>query len=180
MATAPTPKNDAPQSVSLYNRALPAWAAGVVATAVTVAISLPLRSPDDLVGNTASIGIISVSAAVVLGIIWARLYEFALLSRFWRFAAISLALLFATVVVALIIEPVADISNAATFVAPLAAAMLTLTTLGTPLIQTHASISALRFAVPVLAILTVAAGVVLTLNEVGFNQPPSLSLPPPP
>ena len=180
MATEPKTTSDAPRPASIFDRALPAWAAGVIAAAATMALSLPLRSPDDLIGNAASVAILSVATAAVLGIVWAKLDGSTGRSRLLRFAAINLALLVGTVITAMVIEPVADIANATSFVAPLAAAMLTLTTLGTPLIRSVAPISGLRFAVPILAILTITAGVVLTLNDVGFTEPPSLSLPPPP
>ena len=180
MATETKTTSDAPRPESIFDRALPAWAAGVVAAAATMALSLPLKSPDDLIGNAASVAILSVAAAAVLGIMWAKLDGSTVRSRLLRFAAINLALLVATVVTAIVIEPVADIANATSFVAPLAAAMLTLTTLGTPLMQSFALNQFLRFAVPILAILTVATGVFLTLNDVGFTEPPSLSLPPPP
>ena len=174
--------NNAPTRPSLYDRILPASAAAALAAAATVALSIPLRSPDDLLANTASVATVSAIGAVALGIIWAALDSghATLQQRTRRFAAINAALYIATVAATLVTESIAEISNLLSFTWPLAAVMLGGTTISAPLMQTYAPVKALRFATPILIIAVVAIGVALTLNEVGFNEPPSLSLPPPP
>ena len=174
--------NNAPTRPSLYDRILPAGATGALAAVATVALSIPLRSPDDLLANTASVATVSAIGAVALGIIWATLDRGQADSRQQarRFAAINAALYVATVAATLVTESVAELSNLLSFTWPLAAVMLAGTTIGAPLFQTYAPIKVMRFATPILILAVVAIGVALTLNEVGFNEPPSLSLPPPP
>lgn len=172
--------NDASEQQSLYDRALPASAAATLAAIATVALSIPLRSPDDLFANTTSVATVSALGAVVLGIVWASMASGSLNQRTRRFATVNAVLYIATVGTAFVAEAAAEISNLVSFIWPLAAVMLAATTIGTPLVQNYIPSRTLRVATPVVIIALVTAGVVMTLNEVGFNEPPSLSLPPPP
>ena len=166
----------------LYDRILPATTAAALAAAATVALSIPLRSPDDLLANTASVATVSAIGTVALGVIWASLDRGQANSRQQtrRFAAINAVLYIATVGAALAAEAVAELSNLITFTWPLAAVMLAGTTIGAPIIHNYVPAKALRVAAPILVVAIVTTGISLTLNEVGFNEPPSLSLPPPP
>lgn len=172
--------NDANTQQSLYDRALPASTAAVLAAIATVALSIPLRSPDDLFANTASVATVSALGAIVLGIVWASMASGPLNQRTRRFATINAGLYIATVGAAFVTEAIAELSNLVSFIWPLAAVMLAATTIGTPLVQNYIPSRTIRIATPVIIATLVTAGVVMTLNEVGFNEPPSLSLPPPP
>ena len=171
---------NAPTQPSLYDRVLPASTAAVLAAVATVALSIPLRSPDDLLANTASVAIVTAIGTVALGIIWAALDRGSSGQQTRRFAAINAALYIATVGIAFVAETAAELSNLVSFTWPLAAVMLAGTTIGAPLINTYVPVKALRVAAPILIVAVVTTGISLTLNEVGFNEPPNLTLPPPP
>ena len=68
----------------------------------------------------------------------------------------------------------------ATFTAPIAGTVLVVASVGTPIVQRYCAVKWMRVAVPMLGVALVVTGVLLTVNEIGFNEPPSLSLPPPP
>ena len=159
---------------------LPASAAGIVGAATATALSLPLRSPDDLFANAASVAIASVIAAAVLGFVWAYLDRFGPTRQRIVFSAFSIAAFLATAIAAVIAERVEDLSNVASFTAPIAGIVLAVTAIGTPIAQRYCAVKWMRVAVPMLGVALVAAGVLLTVNEIGFNEPPSLTLPPPP
>ena len=159
---------------------LPASAAGIIGGTAAMALSLPLRSPDDLFANAASVAIASVIAAAVLGLVWAWLHRYTTARQLIAFSAFSIAAFLATATVAVIAERVENLSNVASFTAPLAGAVLTVAAVGTPIAQRYCAVKWMRVAVPMLGVALVAAGVLLTVNEIGFNEPPSLTLPPPP
>lgn len=172
--------NDTTTQPSLYDRILPASTAAVLAAVAAVALSIPLRSPDDLLANTASVAIVSATGAIALGIIWAQLHRGTSSQQTRKFAAINAALYVATGGISLVVESAAELSNMLSFTWPLAAVMLAGTTIGAPLVHTYVPVKALRVATPILIGAVVTTGISLTLNEVGFNEPPSLTLPPPP
>ena len=159
---------------------LPASAAGIIGAATATALSLPLRSPDDLFANAASVAIASVIAAAVLGLVWAYLGRFGPSRQLTAFVAFNVAAFLATATAAVIAERVEDLSNVASFTAPLAGAVLAVAAVGTPIVQRYCAVKWMRVAAPMLGVALVAAGVLLTVNEIGFNEPPSLTLPPPP
>lgn len=169
---------------SPLDRLLTATTAGLAGSVLAVALTLPLRSPDDLIANAFTSAMVSVPGALALGVIWARLPRTTTLGRRTRlFATICAAFLVATVAAALAVEPLAELSGVASFAAPQAAAVLGAAAIGAPVLEHYAGdaiLRALRYVVPVAAIVIVVAGWVLAVNEVGFNEPPSLSLPPPP
>lgn len=165
---------------SLYDRMLPASAAGMIGAAGATAASLPLRSPDDLFANAASVAVVSVIGASVLGCVWVYIGSFAPARQLTVWFAFCAAAFVATVIAAAVAERVGELSNVTNFTAPLAGVMLGTSAVATPILHRFVSAQWLRFAVPLLAVAIVAIGVMLTVNEVGFNEPPSLSLPPPP
>ena len=173
--------SDSPRpGASFYDRMLPASAASIIGAAAATAASLPLRSPDDLFANAASVAIASVIATAVLGLVWALFDRFSRTRRLVAFSAFNIAAFLATVTAAEIVERVEDLSNVASFTAPLAGIVLAVASVGTPIAQRYCPVNWSRFAVPLLAVALVTAGLLLTINEIGFNEPPSLSLPPPP
>ena len=167
-------------SASLYDRMLPASAAATVGAAAATALSLPLRSPDDLFANAATVAIASVTATAVLGFVWAYLDRFGPTRQLVAFSAFSISAFLATVAATVIVERVEDLSNVATFTAPIAGTVLVVAAVGTPIVQRYCAVKWMRVAVPMLGVALVVTGVLLTVNEIGFNEPPSLTLPPPP
>lgn len=165
---------------SLYDRMLPASAAGMMGAAGATAASLPLRSPDDLFANAASVAIVSVVGATVLGFVWVYIGRFAPRQPLTVWFAFCAASFVATVIAAAVAERVGELSNVTSFTAPLAGVMLGISAVVTPIAQRYFTVQWLRFAVPLVAVALIVAGIMLTVNEVGFNEPPSLSLPPPP
>ena len=173
--------SDTPRSTaSFYDRMLPASAASIIGAAAATAASLPLRSPDDLFANAASVAVASVVGAAVLGLVWAFLGSYRPTRQLFAFLAFNIAAFLATVTAAVIAERVEDLSNVASFTAPLAGIVLAVASVGTPIARRYCPVNWSRYAVPLLAVALVVAGVLLTVNEIGFNEPPSLSLPPPP
>ena len=167
-------------SASFYDRMLPASAASIIGAAAATAASLPLRSPDDLFANAASVAIASVVGSAMLGLVWALSDRFSGTRRLVAFITFNVVAFLATVTAAVIAERVEDLSNVASFTAPLAGIVLATASVGTPIAQRYCPVNWSRFAVPLFAVALAAAGVLLTVNEIGFNEPPSLSLPPPP
>ena len=165
---------------SLYDRMLPASAAGMIGATGATAASLPLRSPDDLFANAASVAIVSVVGASVLGSVWAYSDRFAPTRQLIAWATFCAVAFAATVIAAAIAERAGELSNVTSFTAPLAGIMLAASGLATPILQRFVPAYWLRFVVPLLGVALVVAGIMLTVNEVGFNEPPSLTLPPPP
>ena len=165
---------------SLYDRMLPATAAGMIGAAGATAASLPLRSPDDLFANAASVAAVSVIGATVLGCVWVFIGSFAPARQLTVWFAFCAAAFVATVIAAAVAERVGELSNVTSFTAPLAGIMLGTSAVAAPIVQRYIAARWLRVIVPLLGIALVIVGVLLTVNEVGFNEPPSLSLPPPP
>ena len=165
---------------SLYDRMLPASAAGMIGAAGATAASLPLRSPDDLFANAASVAVVSVIGATVLGCVWVYMDRFAPRQQLTVWVAFCASAFVTTVIAAAVAERVGELSNVASFTAPLAGIMLGISAVAAPIVQRYIAARWLRAVVPLLGIALVIVGVLLTVNEVGFNEPPSLSLPPPP
>lgn len=174
------PSDTTRSTASFYDRMLPAGAASIIGAAAATALSLPLRSPDDLFANAASVAVASAIAGAVLGLIWALFDRFSGTRRLVAFSAFNVVAFLATVTAAVIAERVEDLSNVASFTAPIAGIVLAVASVGTPIAERYCPVKWSRYAVPLLAVALVVAGVLLTVNEIGFNEPPSLSLPPPP
>ena len=146
---------------------------------MALVVGLPLTSPDDLLGNTASVAIMSNAGAVALAIIWACAPGAgARKVRFYTTVCIGLFLL--TVVIALLVESAGEISNTVSYVVPIASVIFVSTAVFTPIIDRSMGKGASLSLGLLLSIATLTAGIIMAVNEVGFTEPPSLSLPPPP
>ncbi len=146
---------------------------------MALVVGLPLTSPDDLLGNTASVAVLSNAGAIALAIIWAYAPGTpAQRTRFYATACVALYVL--TVVTALLVESVGEISNAVSYVVPIASVVFVSTAVFTPIIDRSTGKGTSLSLGLFLSIATLAAGIIMAVNEVGFTEPPSLSLPPPP
>ena len=142
-------------------------------------VGLPLTSPDDLLGNTGSVAVVSNVGALVLALVWAYSPgSGARKSRFYATACIGLYIL--TVLAAVLAESVGEISNAVHYVVPIASVIFVSTAIITPIIDRSVGKATTLYLGLILSIATLAAGTLMAINEIGFTEPPSLSLPPPP
>lgn len=188
MALQPTESGEAPGAdssrLSRLDRLLAVAGAGLIGSALAVAVSLPLQSPDDLLANAFTVAAVSVPGAFVLAAVWSGLSGDATLGRRTRwFAAVNAGFLVATMVAALAAEALGDVSSVTSFAAPLALTVLGSAAVATPILAHYGagvSPSVWRYGVPIAAATILVVAWLLTVNEVGFNEPPSLSLPPPP
>ncbi len=158
---------------------LPAFCATMIGGLIALFINIPLTSPDDRLGNTGSVAIISFVAALILGRLWAYL-KGDLIERTRRFSRICTVSFIIVVGGALLVERVGDVSNTARYVLPLAAAVCVPAVTLSPMFERSLRGSTLVLMGISLTIGVLAIGVILAYLEVGFTQPPSLSLPPPP
>ena len=85
-----------------------------------------------------------------------------------------------TVLAAVLAETVGEISNAVHYVVPIASVIFVSTAILTPIIDRSVGKATTLYLGLSLSITTLAAGTLMAINEVGFTEPPSLSLPPPP
>ncbi len=163
-----------------YVRAcMPAVLATVIGGAIAMGVNIPLRSPDDLFANVASVAIVSIFAAILAGMVWARL-KGDTQRRIRVFNIIITLLLVVVVVAAALTEYVGEISNTIRYVIPLAAIVSIASSLLTPVFERWRRSSRFAVSTSVIIVVVLAIGYVLTVNEVGFNEVPRLSLPPPP
>jgi hypothetical protein len=158
---------------------LPAFIATLVGGAVAMFVNAPLTSPDDLVGNAGSVGAGSLIAALMAGMVWARISG-DVQKRARVFNILITVALLLVVVAAAGIEFVGEISNTIRYVIPLAAVVTIFASVFTPLIERWKTQTVLLLIAAALPLAMMAAGYFLTVNEFGFTDAPSLSLPPPP
>lgn len=158
---------------------LPAFVATLIGGAVAMYVNAPLTSPDDLVANTGSVAVVSLIGAIIAGMIWARING-DVQSRSRTFNIVLTVLLLLTVGSAAAIEYGADITNAIRYIVPLGAIVTIFTSVLTPLIERWKTQTALLVIAVALPLAMLALGYLLTVNEFGFTDAPSLSLPPPP
>jgi hypothetical protein len=143
--------------------------AGAIGTALAVLLSLPLRSPDDVFFNAATVALGGVVAAVGAGIAWSRLRDRPNAARTFAIAA---AVAFLVVALAALAGE-ALFERTASYTIPLAAVIFGTIGLGTPLLERRplpAWIGAAAL-VPVIAL-----GVLFA--ESGDEDATPLSLPP--
>ncbi len=160
-------------------RGMPAFSSTLAGGAVALFVDIPLTSPDDRLGNTGSVAAVSVMAALILGWIWAALPGDTS-QRARAYSRVCLALFALTVVAALLAESVGGLANVVSYVVPLAAIVCVATALLTPLVgRMFGGTVGVWIGVSLLAAVLVT-GVTLAVYRVGFTEPPSLSLPPPP
>ena len=141
-------------------------------------VGLPLTSPDDLLGNTASVAVSSNAAALVFGLIWANTPS-GEARRIRAYTTVCIGLYGLTVVIALLIESIGEISNTVSYVVPIASVIFVSTAIFTPVIDRFVGKAASLYLGLSLPIATISAGIVMAYYQVGFTEPPSLSLPPP-
>lgn len=107
--------------------------AGAVGAIVAAIVSIPLRSPDDLIGNSASVTLGALAVGIASGVYWRRVHDQADASRkLWMFAAVG----FGAAVVLFVILEVAVLSRFASFGIPLAAIIFGSVALLTPIFTT--------------------------------------------
>lgn len=160
-------------------RGAPAFAATLIGGALALVVGLPLKSPDDLLGNTGSVAVLSNVGALALAVVWAYSPgSGARRTRFYTTACIGLYIL--TVLVAMLVESAGELNNTVSYVVPIASVVFVSTAIFTPIIDRFVGSVASLYLGLSMSIGTLAAGIVMALYEVGFTEPPSLSLPPPP
>ena len=160
-------------------RGAPAFAATLIGGALALVVGLPLKSPDDLLANTASVAIMSNAGALALAIVWAYSPGSGVRrTRFFTTACLGLYLL--TVLAAVLAESVGELNNTVSYVVPIASVVFVSTAIFTPIIDRFVDKTVSIYMGLSLSIATLAAGIIMALYEVGFTEAPSLSLPPPP
>lgn len=158
---------------------LPAFIATLVGGAVAMFVNAPLTSPDDLVANAGSVAVASLIGAIIAGMIWART-KGDVQSRSRTFNLVLTVLLLLIVGAAAAIEYGADVSNAIRYVVPLGAIVTIFVSILTPMIERWKTQNVSLVVAVVLPLAMLVLGYLLTVNEFGFTEAPSLSLPPPP
>ena len=158
---------------------LPAFLATLIGGVVAMGVNAPLKSPNDLIGNTFSVAVASVIAAWFAGSVWAQI-KGDIQRRAKILNIVLTALLVVVVVAAALVENFGEISNTIRYVIPLAAIVTIFASLSTPIIERWKRRDALLWIAVVLPIAMLAVGFWLNSNDFGFNEVPSRSLPPAP
>ena len=158
---------------------MPAFIATLLGGVVAMGVNAPLKSPDDLVANAGSVAVVSVFGALVTGMIWGRLSG-ELQQRSRRFNIIITVLLLLVVGAAWIAEFIGEFTNTIRYVIPLAGIVTIFASVFTPILERWKGNVNLIWAAVILTIAMLVAGYFLWVNEFGFTEAPSLSLPPPP
>lgn len=158
---------------------MPAFCGTAIGGLIAVFVGIPLTSPDDRIGNTGSVAILSLFAALILSRIWSGLSG-DVAERGRKYYWICTGMFVAAGVCALFLEVFMDFSNTVRYVLPMSAAVSVASAILTPIIERGLRGSALLWFSISLAIALVGVGVILTYFEVGFTEARSLSLPPPP
>ena len=173
-----TPKSNSGIRSHIQDR-IPAFLATLIGGAVAMVVNAPLTSPDDLVGNASSVAFASFVAAIIVAMFWARLSGD--LQRRARVLNIFLTvMMFLAVIAAAVIEFAGDISNAIRYIIPLAAIVIVLSSVLTPILERGKSWPPIIWLAIAAPIAMLATGYWLTINEFGFTEAPTLTLPPPP
>ncbi len=158
---------------------LPAFIATLIGGAVAMFVNAPLTSPDDLIANAGSVAVVSLIGAIIVGMIWARISG-DVQSRSRTFNIVLTVLLLLTVGAAAAIEYGAEITNAIRYIVPLGAIVTVFASVLTPVIERWKTQNVSLVIAVVLPLTMLTLGYLLTVNEFGFTEAPSLSLPPPP
>lgn len=158
---------------------LPAFIATLIGGTVAMGVNAPLTSPDDLVANAGSVAVVSLIGAIIAGMIWARI-KGDIQSRSRTFNIVLTVLLLLTVGSAAAIEYGADITHAIRYIVPLGAIVTIFVSVLTPIIERWKAQTVLLVIAVALPLVMLVLGYFLTVNEFGFTEAPSLSLPPPP
>ena len=158
---------------------MPAYLATLLGGVVAMGVNAPLRSPDDLIANASSVGVVSIFAAVVTGMIWGRLSG-EVQQRSRTFNIIVTVLLLVVVGLAWTAEYIGEFTNTIRYVIPLAGIVTIFSSVFTPIFERWNRNNTLIWVAIILTIAMLVAGYWLTVNEFGFTEAPSLALPPPP
>lgn len=158
---------------------MPALIATFIGGAVAMGVNAPLTSPDDLIANASSVAIVSIIAAFIAGMVWARIPG-DIQGRTRTFNIVITVVLLLAVGAAAAIEYIGDISNTIRYMVPLAAIVSIFTSVLTPIIERWKKSTSVIVVAIALPLAMLAIGYWLTSNEFGFTEAPSLSLPPPP
>ena len=158
--------------MNLYRTIYTGLTAGAIAAIITVGISLPLKSPNDVIFNSASVGISVLILGGVNGLAWYWSSPENWLNR--RYIMSSVALLVIALIVAFGAQTQFD--NAIRFTVPLALIAVLGTVVLTPLISSKRNNGIWLNAVLIVFALTISA---LTASQ-GDQESGILSLPPPP
>ncbi|NND03428.1 MAG: hypothetical protein HKN91_11630 [Acidimicrobiia bacterium] len=103
--------------------------AGSIGALLAALVSLPLRSPDDLIANTASVTLLALLAGILGGIYWRRVYD---TTDGRRKLTIAAGIAFAVAVVGLGVLEIVALDRFLSFGVPLAAIILATVALLTP------------------------------------------------
>ena len=153
--------------------------ATLIGGAVAMGVNAPLTSPDDLIANAGSVAVVSIIAAFIAGMVWARIPG-DIHGRTRTFNIVITVVLLLAVGAAAAVEYIGDISNTIRYMVPLAAIVSIFTSVLTPIIERWKERTSVIMVAIALPLVMLAVGYWLTLNEFGFTEAPSLSLPPPP
>jgi hypothetical protein len=158
--------------MSIYRNIYSGLGAGSVGGIVAVLVSLPLKSPDDILFNSASVGFTAIGFGAVCGVSWHKSGAERLLNR--RYLAASFGLLVAGLAIASAAQTQFD--NAVEFAIPLALISVIIPVVGTPI-----AASSSRTGTWLNGVLVIVAIVLsVALAGQGDQESGSLSLPPPP
>src|SRR5262245_44675998 len=134
-----------PAGLSLQRALLAGLAAGAIAALPAVLLSLPLRSPDDLLFNSATVAIGALLFGLVAGLAWWQVRRRGAGPRAYALCALSAFLVIAAGAELLEVMPGAPLARLVRFVIPLAAIVVGVTAQLTPLLARP------RLRVPILA-----------------------------
>ena len=146
--------------------------AGSIAAIAAALVSLPLRSPNDLLFNSATVSAAAIALGIAAGAAWTRLADTRRPTLY--FSLLPAAGLIVSALAALLLETFLERSF--TFTVPLAATGLILIGVLIPLLG-RGSVAPNRWTAP--ALLVIAAAVGIGLAGQGDEESGELSLPPP-
>ena len=168
------------RSFQFRDRMLPVVLSGTVGAVIVMLVSLPLQSPNDLAINAFSVSIWAAAAAWIMARVWSWLYQFRGKMEVRRFVAINVGVFVVAMLVAAAVERLYELANLVNFTAPLVAIELASVTFGAAVLGRYWPNNSMTVFIAIFPFLVVGVGAALMFFEVGFNQPPTLTLPPPP
>ncbi len=160
-------------------RRMPAFCATLIGGLIAVFVNIPLTSPDDRIGNTGSVAVGSLIAALVLSRAWGILQGDAE-QRARSYSRICTVIFVLVAVAAFLLQILGEISNTVRYVVPLAACVIIVSAALAPIIERRLTAIGSIWLAALLAVGVLTIGIALAVLEVGFTQAPTLSLPPPP
>ncbi len=163
-------------SILLYRNVTAGLGAGAAAAIVVILVSLPLKSPDDIIFNTLSVGFATLAIGAVNGLLWHWAAADLLQKR--RYVFTSLGLL--VVALAAAAGAQTQFDSAVAFTVPLALLAVLIIVIATPFVAVNRS-AGLWIGKPWTraVLIVVAVALSLALAGQGDQESGSLSLPPP-